>query len=343
MLTVIKQFKRYKWVFITLAIPYLLMMFLLTYRIDYSLSAPGGLAEVEDQVTFETMYDTETTFYTTYVMVVDQPTFFQFIVSYFDEGIDSREINQFTASQSDEQRIQYGHLQRDNAWNAAIISSYQALGIDIDYDIKQIVTRIYTDYADIGTLEVTDEILSVNGSTSNINDIINDAACNETLTITAESNDGEIKVTEARKTEVDGYCRLWITVEPYYDIIASDNPYTINNSFVGGPSGGLMQFLHIYNTLTEADLAEGYKIAGTGGIALDGSVLSMGSIKQKVITAHHQDVDIFFVPRLDDDNPNDNYQIAVRTLETLETDMKVVGVSHWTEAVDYLTSLEGDH
>lgn len=316
-------------------------MFLLTYRIDYSLSAPGGLAEVEDQVSFETMYDTETTFYTTYVMVVDQPTFFQFMVSYFDDGIDAREISEFDASQSDAQRIEYGHLQRDNAWNAAIISSYQALGIDIEYDIKQIVTRIYTDYADIGTLEVTDEILSVNDNTS-VTQTINEADCGVPLTITARTEGGDIKVTEATKTDVDGTCRLWITVEPYYDIIDTDNPYTINDSFVGGPSGGLMQFLHIYNSLTETDLAENYKIAGTGGITLDGSVSSMGSIKQKVMTAHHDDVDIFFVPRLNDDNPNDNYQIALQTLETLDSDMRIVGVSHWTDAVDYLESLEGD-
>ncbi|MFW5841846.1 MAG: S16 family serine protease [Bacillota bacterium] len=338
----IEQLKRYRWVFITLAIPYILIMFLLTYRIDYSLSAPGGLSEVKDQVTFETMYDTETTFYTTYVMVVDQPTFFQFIVSYFDEGIDAREISQFEASQSDSERIEYGHLQRDNAWNAAIISSYQALGIDIDYDIKQIVTRIYTDYADIGSLEVTDEVLSVNGTTD-IAKTINEAACGELLTITAQTESGETKVTEATKTEVDGVCRLWITIEDYYDIEQTDMAYEINESFVGGPSGGLMQFLHIYNSLTEDDLAEGVKIAGTGGITLTGSVSSMGSIKQKVITAHHAAVDIFFVPRLNDDNPNDNYQIAMKTIETLDSDMTIVGVSHWTDAVDYLVSLEDDN
>jgi PDZ domain-containing protein len=186
-----------------------------------------------------------------------------------------------------------------------------------------------------------DEMVSVNGNT-NISQTINDAACGDPLTMIVRTEDGDVKEVEATKTEVDGYCRLWITIEPYYDIVDTDNPYTINDSFVGGPSGGLMQFLHIYNSLTEDELAKDYKIAGTGGIALNGDVTSMGSIKQKIITAHHDDVDIFFVPRLNDDNPNDNYQIALRTLETLESDMVLVGVSHWTEAVDYLNSIEDD-
>ena len=333
------QLKRKRTYFIILLLPYIAMMFLLTYRIDYVLSAPGGLSEVENQVDFETMYDTENSFYTTYVMSIAEPTFFQFMISYFDDGVDSRAITVFESGQTDAQRIAYGHLQRDNAWNAAIISSYTELDIHVEFDIRMLVTRIYLDYADVGGLDVLDEVIEINGQTNNFNTIINQMPCSDSdedvLVMTVRNLDGDVREVEVRKTLVDGICRSGFTLDTYYDITEVGLDYTVSQSFIGGPSGGLMQFLHIYNVLTEDDLTSGLKIAGTGGISLDGSVRSMGSIKQKILGAHHAGVDVFFVPHLSD-SYHDNYQIALRTLETLDSDMEVVGVSHWTEAVNYL-------
>ena len=44
-----------------------------------------------------------------------------------------------------------------------------------------------------------------------------------------------------------------------------------------------MMTLNVYNTLTEADITNGKKIAGTGTIEIDGSVRPVGGVKQKVI------------------------------------------------------------
>lgn len=338
----IEQLKRKKGYLLALFIPYIIIMFMLTYRIDYTLTAPGGLAEVEEQVTFETMYETENRFYTTYVMSVAEPTFFQFMMATFDDGIDIREISIYEAGQTDKERIAYGHLQRDNAWNAAIISAYTALDIAIEYDIRMLVTRIYLDYAATDALNIMDEIISVNGETDNLINRINQVPCDEMLSIVVKDEAGTIKVIETMKQEVEGSCRLGITVEPYYDIESTDMAYTIDSNFVGGPSGGLMTFLHIYNTLTDVDVTTDLKIAGTGGISLDGRTRSMGAIKQKIITADQENVDIFFVPRLNDAYYYDNYQEAMRTLDTLDTDMIVVGVEYWTDAIDYLLALKDD-
>lgn len=64
---------------------------------------------------------------------------------------------------------------------------------------------------------------------------------------------------------------------------------------VGGPSAGLPFALEIARKLGR-DITHGCKIAATGELALDGSVLPIGGIKQKTIGARRADVDFFLVP-----------------------------------------------
>ena len=64
---------------------------------------------------------------------------------------------------------------------------------------------------------------------------------------------------------------------------------------VGGPSAGLPFALEIARQLGR-DVTHGCRIAATGELALDGSVLPIGGIKQKTIGARRADVDFFLVP-----------------------------------------------
>ncbi len=338
----IKQLKRKKVLILALLFPYIFFMFVSTYRIEYSLTAPGGLSAVEQQVTFDSMYESDGELYTTYVMGIVEPTFLQFMMAYFDDRIDTRSIAFSDQGLTDRQRIEYGFLQRDNAWNAAIISAYSALDIHVDYVIRQMVTRIYPDNADIGDLQVLDEILAVNGETENIVFTLNNIDCDIPITLTVRNEADDIVTIDITKRRVENVCSSWFSVEPYYDILEVGLDYEVHTNFVGGPSGGFMQFLQIYNALTEEDLISGMRVAGTGGIDLNGYALPMGGIKQKVIAADMAGVDVFFVPRLNDNNYNDNYQQALRAIEEFDLSITVVGVNHWTDAVNYLLELKGE-
>jgi Lon-like protease len=64
---------------------------------------------------------------------------------------------------------------------------------------------------------------------------------------------------------------------------------------VGGPSAGLPFALEIARKLGR-DVTHGCKIAATGELALDGTVLPIGGIKQKLLGARRTDVDFFVVP-----------------------------------------------
>ena len=95
---------------------------------------------------------------------------------------------------------------------------------------------------------------------------------------------------------------------------------------VGGPSAGLPFALEIARQLGR-NVTHGCRIAATGELALDGSVLPIGGIEQKTIGVRRAGVDFFLVPgenaagaRESADGvrviPVDSFQQALRELAT---------------------------
>jgi PDZ domain-containing protein len=71
----------------------------------------------------------------------------------------------------------------------------------------------------------------------------------------------------------------------------------IESGDVGGPSGGLMWALGLYDLLTPGDLTGGRTIAGTGGMAPDGAVAPIGGIGEKVVAAEQVGASFLLIPR----------------------------------------------
>ncbi len=65
---------------------------------------------------------------------------------------------------------------------------------------------------------------------------------------------------------------------------------------IGGPSGGLMFALGIYDVLTPGSLTDGKDIAGTGEIDDQGNVGEIGGIQQKLVGAQSDGARLFLVP-----------------------------------------------
>ena len=117
--------------------------------------------------------------------------------------------------------------------------------------------------------------------------------------------------------------------------IETNPPVTFHTDGIGGPSAGLMFALEIYNQLTETDLTKGYAIAGTGEINEDGSVGAIGGIKQKVVAANRAGADMFFAPVA-----GGNAEEAKEAASDIRTDMEIVPVETFRDAVEYLKGLK---
>jgi Lon-like protease len=121
--------------------------------------------------------------------------------------------------------------------------------------------------------------------------------------------------------------------------ITTDPPVTIDTDQIGGPSAGLMFSLEIYNQLMEEDITKGYKIAGTGTINENGEVGPIGGIEQKIIAADKSGADIFLAPN-ENGAKDSNYQAAVKTAKDIGSDMKIIPVDSFKEALDFLHTLK---
>lgn len=121
-------------------------------------------------------------------------------------------------------------------------------------------------------------------------------------------------------------------------------PVKVNPGELGGPSGGLMFSLQIYNQLTGKDLRHGKQIAGTGTINPDGSVGEIGGIDKKVIAAKKAGATVFFAPYVKpnktllkyEEQHQTNYQLAKKTAKKYAPNMHVVPVKTFGDAVNYL-------
>jgi PDZ domain-containing protein len=91
----------------------------------------------------------------------------------------------------------------------------------------------------------------------------------------------------------DGKFVLGILVGTKYDFPVKVN---LQVSDIGGPSGGMMFALGIYDQLTPGALTGGKNIAGTGTVNAEGSVGPIGGIRQKMYGAQRSGATHFLAP-----------------------------------------------
>jgi PDZ domain-containing protein len=106
----------------------------------------------------------------------------------------------------------------------------------------------------------------------------------------------------------------------------------INTQGVGGPSAGLAFALDLMEELGH-NVDHGYKVAATGELALDGSVLPIGAAKQKTIGAREAGVDVFLVPG------GSNARVARKYAHGL----KIIPVQSFPQALHALATLPAKH
>jgi PDZ domain-containing protein len=106
----------------------------------------------------------------------------------------------------------------------------------------------------------------------------------------------------------------------------------IDTAGVGGPSAGLAFALDLMEELGN-NIDRGYKVAATGELALDGSVLPIGAVEQKTIGAREAGVDVFLVPA------GSNARVARRYAHGL----RIIPVQSFPQALHALATLPSKH
>jgi Lon-like protease len=214
----------------------------------------------------------------------------------------------------------------------------RSLGYDVPVESPgTVVAGVNPDGPAAGKLRAHDVIVSVDGEPTpflpDLRRAIRKRRPGETVEVAVQRDRGTRKVDITTVPDPESPGRPLIGVLTRFALQAPTKislpvPVRIDLGQVGGPSAGLAFALDVAEELGH-DIDRGHKVAASGELCLDGSVVSVGGLKQKTIGARKAGVDVFLVPA------GDNAEEARRYAGS----MKVVPVQSFRQALRALATL----
>ncbi|WP_174613144.1 SepM family pheromone-processing serine protease [Virgibacillus ihumii] len=330
---------------ITFIIVILAVFFISAYQLPYYVYKPGGADALNPIVEVEDGYSSEGDMHLVTVRG-GQVTPIQYLWAKIKPHHELHPINEIRPEGVSEE--EYYHVQlkmMDTSQEKAIAVAYKAADKDIKIEYNGVyVVSVVKDMPADGKLQSGDRITGVDGNEVNkAEDLISyveDKEAGDTITLEVIRNGEELTKTIKLDTyeKMDGKVGIGIRLVTDRGVEV-DPDVSFSSGSIGGPSAGLMFSLEIYDQLMKKDLTKGYQIAGTGEVDYEGNVLRIGGIDKKVIAAAEEGCDIFFAPNGDGDEKS-NYEVAKNTAEEIGTDMKIVPVKTFKDALDYLQQLK---
>lgn len=336
----IKKFLKKYWVILAFAliinIPIVIMG---TIRTNKDITLPGDTQNINGFISIDNEYEEKGSFSSIYIVDFEHSTILQNLLLKNNPKADITDLNLDNNQLSDLELYRAGQIQKNSSISKALIVAYEKAkelneNININYYYRGLQVTYYSKKS---SLRVSDIIVKINdvdidsGPTEFRKALVDNLYDDDNLDIITVKRD-TLTLTFSEE-EIDYYhfgCYDIFNI----DYVNTKPSATVKSSNTGGPSGGLLQTLSIYNRLTSFDYTRGLKIAGTGTMNLSGKVGAIGGVKQKIYTAFEDNVDVFFCPA-------DNYDDAKEAYDKLSNKekMALVKVSTFSDAIDYLEAL----
>ena len=236
--------------------------------------------------------------------------------------------------------------------NTAIQVAFEAAELEYDLVYNGIyVLQVVEKSNFYGKLKVGDTVKAVDQnhfqSSQEFIDYVSQQSVGDTVEIEFERN-GELDTVTGELIQLEtGAVGIGIGLVDNSSLV-TDPKVEIHSEGIGGPSAGLMFSLQILNQLISEDILGTHKIAGTGTIAPDGTVGRIGGIAKKIVAADEAGAAYFFAP--DDEIPAEitavypeiqsNYDEALIAAEDIGTEMKVIPVKTFEDALEFLDTIK---
>lgn len=314
------------------------------YYLPYYVSKPGMAKELAPIIEVENGYDEKGSFLLTTVRM-GRANIYAFVTAKIVKYQELYPVEDIRNENETDEEYNVRQLQlMASSKLAAIETAYKKAGIPIKYHYNGVyVLNVMPDMPANGKLQAGDRIFKVDGkefeSSEEFISTVSEKQEGDEITLTFERRDKTKEAVIPLKTlEKTGKPGVGITLVDDKEVEADPN-VSIASDEIGGPSAGFMFALEIYNQLVKEDLTNGYKIAGTGTINAEGQVGRIGGIEQKVVAADKAGAEIFFAPN-EKGAADSNYKAAAETAKDIKTNMKIVPVDNFDEAIEYLRNLE---
>jgi Lon-like protease len=270
------------------------------YRLPVVALSPGPMEDVLARLKVEgsRVYDSEGKLYLTSVGIDDDVRFYEALLDMANRDVQLLPRAELYPEEQDSTEIDKENAAlMDRSKETASVVALREVGYEIEpsgVEVTQVVDGAPAD----GKLRVGDRILEADGravdSTEEVRAAITRHEIGERVAFRVDRGDTEKNVS-VQVQEADDQPRVGILLRDLFpDLPVKVTIETENN--IGGPSAGLMFTLSIIDKLTPEDLTGGRRIAGTGEIALDGAVLPVGGVAEKLIAVRRLGVTTFLIP-----------------------------------------------
>lgn len=321
----------------------------LVVPLPYYIEAPGSAVRLSELIEVNDKKDNNPGSFMLTTVAIRKATPLTYFTKYlpFREGVTEKELFGMTESSEEYDNLQQYYMQ--SSINAAIEVAYKTAKESYKLNYKGIyVMSILPESNLSGKLLVGDTVVALDGqkfeNSIQFIDYVKGKNTGQTIDVTYQRDNKTKTITapliEIEQTKVPG---LGINLVDHTSI-ETDIPVSINSDDIGGPSAGFMYALQIYTQLTKQNLRNGSEIAGTGTISSDGTIGRIGGIDKKVVAASKEGATIFFAPddtldpvvKKNYPHLQTNYEEAVKTAEKIDTEMKIIPVKQFQDALDYL-------
>jgi PDZ domain-containing protein len=270
------------------------------YQLPVVALSPGPMEDVLARLKVEgsRVYDSEGKLYLTSVGVDDNVRFYEALLDMANRDVQLVPRAQLYPEEQDSAEIDKENVAlMDRSKETATVVALRQVGYKIEPSGVEVTEVVAGAPAD-GKLRAGDEILAADGhlvdSTDEVRKAITGHKPGERVAFRVERGKGEKNVS-VEVQEVEDQPRVGILLRDLFPNLPVKVTIQTQNN-IGGPSAGLMFTLSIIDKLTRDDLTGGRRIAGTGEIALDGSVLPVGGVGEKLIAVHRLGVTTFLIP-----------------------------------------------
>lgn len=313
-----------------------------TIRTNKSIILKGDTTLVSSLITVEPQKEEKGSFSTIYVVSVNHSTILHNLIAGFIPSTTISDMSSSSLHYTDKETILANKIMYNSARMTSLISAYNkasstdsSLTLNYTYDGVSITSYKVNSNFRIGDIiyKIYDKETNLYYDTSDYTSFLyalnNYQTEEDIIYYKRDSNLIEFTLDKENISSFSGYSTYSV------DFSKSNFNVKYKSTNIGGPSGGLLQALEIYNQLTDFDYSKGLKISGTGTINQNGVVGTIGGVRQKIFTAFDDRVDVFFCP------PN-NYEDALEAYNTLENKerMALVRVETIDDAINYLVGVE---
>jgi PDZ domain-containing protein len=312
--------------------------------VPYYTLSPGPVYDTSDFITVEDGYVSEVGELLFLTVSLKEANIYEFAAGSLDERVtvSARENVRPTGVSPEDLRRESLDAMQQSKQNATFVA-LTTLGYEVTFiGTGAIVIETVPESAADSVLLPGDIIIEMDGQTVAFrSDIIDqlgayDVGDDVTFVIerpvddtTDESAEQTVGLVLGSHTDDTSQPMIGILLGNKEPIVEFPVEVVIDSQNIGGPSAGLMFTLQIMDQLTEDEITSGHRIAGTGTIRRDGTVGSIGGIRQKVYAAIGSGATAVLAPA-------GNYDAA---LEAAGDEIIVVRVENVDDALAYLETL----